>query len=163
CSVGTFKINDLMPASRTLCLAGRRYAPAAIVAVPLVGMSVPMSLPQTTSGYGLGPDEGDPLWFNGGRAVVKATVDQTQGRYAALEMWARKGFAAPLHIHHNEDEFFIVMSGEVRVRHGDEVIEAVPGSFVYGPRGVPHSFHIDSEEAKILLLFGPGGVEGFFR
>jgi mannose-6-phosphate isomerase-like protein (cupin superfamily) len=126
-------------------------------------MSVPMSLPQTTLGYGLAPGEGDPLWFNGARAVVKASVDQTGGRYAALEVWARKGFAAPLHVHHNEDEFFIVMSGEVRVRHGEEVIEAVPGSFVYGPRGVPHSFAIDSEEAKILLLFGPGGVEGFFR
>src|SRR5437764_14576220 len=100
-----------------------------MVAVPHDGMSVPMSLPQTTLGYGLAPGEGDPLWFNGARAVVKASVDQTGGRYAALEVWARKGFAAPLPIHHNEDEVFIVMSGEVRVRHGEQVIEAVPGPF----------------------------------
>jgi hypothetical protein len=39
-----------------------------------------MSLPQTTDGYGLGPGEGEALWFNGGLGVLKATSDQTQGR-----------------------------------------------------------------------------------
>jgi quercetin dioxygenase-like cupin family protein len=122
-----------------------------------------MSLPQTSGGYGLGPGEGEALWFNGGLGVLKATRDQTEGRFAALELLAPKGFASPLHVHREEDEFFVVLSGEVRVQHGDEVIEAVAGSLVYGPRKVPHAFHVDSKEARILLLFGPAGVEGFFR
>ena len=122
-----------------------------------------MSLPQMTGGYGLGPGEGEPLWFNGGFGVLKATRDQTQGRFAALELLAPKGFASPLHIHRDEDEFFIVLSGEVRVRHGESLFEAVAGSFIYGPRDVPHAFHVDSAEARLLLLFGPAGVEGFFR
>ncbi len=57
----------------------------------------------------------------------------------------------------------MVLSGDVRVRHGEAVIEAVAGSLVYGPRGVAHAFHVDSAEARILLFFGPAGVEGFFR
>ena len=57
----------------------------------------------------------------------------------------------------------MVLSGEVRVRHGDTVIEAVGGSLVHGPRDVPHAFHVDSPEARLLLFFGPAGVEGFFR
>jgi len=122
-----------------------------------------MSLPRTTGGYGLGPGEGEALWFNGGLGVLKATGDQTEGRFAVLELLAPKGFAAPLHIHRQEDEFFLVLSGEVRVQHGDQVIEAVAGSFVHGPRNVPHSFHVDSAEARMLLFFGPAGVEGFFR
>ena len=122
-----------------------------------------MSLPQTTGGYGLGPDEGEALWFNGGLGVFKVTSDQSEGRYAAMELLAPKGFASPLHIHRREDEFFVVLSGEVRVRHGDEVIDAVAGTLVYGPRNVPHAFHVDSDEARLLLFFGPGGVEGFFR
>jgi quercetin dioxygenase-like cupin family protein len=122
-----------------------------------------MSLPQKTGGYGLGPGEGEALWFNGGRGVLKATGEQTEGRLAALELLAPKGFASPLHIHRAEDEFFVVLSGEVRVQHGEAVIEAVAGSIVYGPRDVPHSFHVDSAEARILLFFGPAGVEGFFR
>lgn len=37
------------------------------------------------------------------------------------------------------------------------------GSFAYTPRGVGHSFHVDSDDARLLLFFGPAGVEGFFR
>ena len=122
-----------------------------------------MSLQHTTGGYALGPDEGEMLWFNGGLGILKATADQTDGRYTAYEIWIPKGFAAPLHVHENEDEFFVVLSGEVRLQHGDVVVEGVAGSFAYTPRGVGHSFYADSEEARLLLFFGPAGVEGFFR
>jgi len=122
-----------------------------------------MSLPQMTGGYEVGPGEGEALWFNGGLGLLKATGDQTEGRFAAMELLAPKGFASPLHIHRGEDEFFVVLSGEVRVQHGESVIEAVAGSVVYGPRGVAHAFHVDSAEARLLLFFGPAGVEGFFR
>ena len=122
-----------------------------------------MSLPGTTGGYMLGPGEGEALWFNGGLGVLKATAEQTGGGFAVLELLVPKGFAAPLHIHRNEDEFFVVLSGEVRVQHGDKILEAAEGSLVYGPRGVPHSFRIDSDEARLMLFFGPAGAEGFFR
>ncbi len=122
-----------------------------------------MSLPRTTDGYALGPSEGEALWFNGGLGLLRGTGDQTEGRFAVLELVAPKGFASPLHIHRREDEFFVVLSGEVRVQHGEAVIEAVAGSVVYGPRDVAHAFHVDSAEARLLLLFGPAGVEGFFR
>jgi len=122
-----------------------------------------MSLPQGAGGYVLGPGEGEALWFNGGLGVLKATAQQTDGKFAAMELLAPKGFASPLHIHRNEDEFFVVLSGEVRFRHGDAIVEGVAGSLVYGPRDVPHAFHVDSPEARLLLMFGPAGVEGFFR
>src|SRR5260370_26176150 len=114
-----------------------------------------MSLPQVAGGYGLAPGEGESLWFNGGFAVLKATSDQTNGHFAALELLAPKGFASPIHIHRAEDEFFVVLDGEVRVRHGDEVIEAVAGSLVYAPRGVPHGLHFDSAEALPPPFFVP--------
>ena len=122
-----------------------------------------MSLPQVTDGFGVGPGEGEALWFNGGFALLKATRDQTEGRFTVVEFLLPKDFASPLHIHHAEDEFFVVLAGEVRVRHGDAVIEAVAGSLAYGPRDVPHAFRVDSAEARLLLFFGPAGVEGFFR
>jgi quercetin dioxygenase-like cupin family protein len=117
----------------------------------------------TTAGYSLGPDEGEALWFNGALVLVKATADQTGGRLAAVEFVAPKGFASPLHVHRDDDEFFVVLSGDVRFQLGKDVIEAVPGSLVYGSRGVDHAFHVDSAEARLLLIFNPAGIEGFFR
>jgi quercetin dioxygenase-like cupin family protein len=122
-----------------------------------------MSLPLTTDGYAVGPGEGEALWFNGGLGVLKATAAQTEGRLAAMELLAPKDFASPLHLHREEDEFFVVLAGEVRFQLGDDVIEAVAGSLVYGPRKVGHAFRVDSTEARLLLIFGPAGVEGFFR
>ena len=43
------------------------------------------------------------------------------------------------------------------------MIEVVGGSLVYGPRNLAHAFRVDSAEARLLLFFGPAGVEGFFR
>src|SRR6266480_6191679 len=108
-----------------------------------------MSFPQATRGYALGPGEGEALWFNGGLGVLKATREQTEGRFAVMELLAPKGFASPLHIHRQEDEFFVVLSGEVRVQHGEAVTEAVAGALVYGPRGVSHAFRVDSAEARL--------------
>jgi quercetin dioxygenase-like cupin family protein len=122
-----------------------------------------MSLPSTTQGYGLAPNAGEAIWFNGALNVYKATGKQTEGRYLAVEQLARGSFAAPLHVHRDEDEFFVVLSGEVRFQIGDEMIEAIAGSFVYGPRGVKHCYRVDSPEARLLLFFGPAGAEGFFR
>src|SRR5437764_15224220 len=116
-----------------------------------------------SGGLGTGPGEGEALWFNGGLAVLRATADQTGGRYTVMEWLAPKGFGSPRHVHRREDEFFVVLSGEVRVQHGEDVIEAVAGSVAYGPRDVPHGFHVDSAEARLLLFFEPAGVEGFFR
>ena len=42
-----------------------------------------MSLPHTTGGYALGPDDGEALWFNGGLALLKATADASDGFHFA--------------------------------------------------------------------------------
>ncbi|HUF52755.1 MAG TPA: cupin domain-containing protein [Dehalococcoidia bacterium] len=122
-----------------------------------------MSLPETAGPYALGPDDGEALWFNGALGILRATAVQTDGRFAAFELRPPKGFAAPLHSHENEDEFFLVLSGDVRLQHGNEIVEGTAGAFAYTPQGVGHSFHIDSDDARLLLFFGPAGVEGFFR
>ena len=46
---------------------------------------------------------------------------------------------------------------------GGEVIEAPAGSFVYGPRDVPHTFIVSSPEARFLLVAEPAGFESFMR
>ena len=103
------------------------------------------------------------MWFNGGLGLLKATAKLTDGHFAAMELLAPRGFASPLHIHRAEDEFFVVLSGEVRVRHGEEVIEAVAGSLVYGPRGVAARVPGRLGRGAHPAVVRTGGVEGFFR
>jgi quercetin dioxygenase-like cupin family protein len=115
-----------------------------------------MSLPQTTEGYAPGPDDGEALWFKGGLALLKAAGDQTGERLTAVELRAPKDFASPFHLHRNEDEPFLVLSGEVRIQHGESVVESVAGSLVHGARNLPHGFRVDSEEGDLLLIFARG-------
>jgi len=124
-----------------------------------------MTLPDRTDGYLLQPGEGEAhdSWPGGGRLFIKATAQQTLGKFAAVEFAGPRGFGSPIHVHSGDDEFFVVLDGEVRFRLGEEVVDAGPRSFVYGPRNVAHGFTVNSDQARVLLLFGPAGVEGFFR
>jgi hypothetical protein len=55
------------------------------------------------------------------------------------------------------------MEGELTFWIDGRVVVAPAGSFVYGPRGVPHTFLVSSEEARFLLTVEPAGFEGFLR
>lgn len=63
----------------------------------------------------------------------------------------------------NEDETFYVLEGDLTVHVDGEEITASAGSTVYIPRGTPHSFRVDSETARLLVLNTPAGHERFFR
>ncbi|HEU4630562.1 MAG TPA: quercetin 2,3-dioxygenase [Gemmatimonadaceae bacterium] len=111
----------------------------------------------------LGPGEGTPVWFLGNLMVLKATTQSTNGGYGLLESLIRPGASPPLHVHHREDETFWVLEGEVTIRCGDEIFHAPAGSYVFLPRGVPHTFRVEGETpARMLTLLTPGGGEMFF-
>lgn len=111
----------------------------------------------------LGPGEGEALWGFGTLAVVKSSAATTGGRVAVLDNLAPRGAGSPLHVHHREDEWFYVIEGELTLWVGGDVIEAPAGSFVYGPRDVPHTFLVSSEQARFLLVTEPAGFESFLR
>ena len=108
-------------------------------------------------------DEGEALWFLGVLATIKASAETTGGRVAVIEHLAPQGAGSPLHVHHREDEWFYVTEGELTFWVGGRVIEAPAGSFVYGPRDVPHTFAVASPEARFLLVTEPAGFESFMR
>lgn len=57
-----------------------------------------------------------------------------------------------------------MIDGELTFTVGHEVIPAPAGAFVYGPRGIPHTFLVTSPKpARFLLVTEPAGFEGFMR
>ena len=80
-----------------------------------------------------------------------------------IEQLAPQGAGSPLHVHHREDEWFYVLEGALTFWVGGEVVEARAGSFVYGPRDIPHTFVVSSPQARFLLVTEPAGFENFMR
>jgi mannose-6-phosphate isomerase-like protein (cupin superfamily) len=103
------------------------------------------------------------VWFLNNLTFVKATAAQTRGAYGLIESVIPPGFSPPLHIHHREDEAFWILEGEFTIQCGDEMLHGSPGAFVLLPRGVPHSYILESgTPGRMLTLLSPGGGEGFF-
>ncbi len=112
--------------------------------------------------YALTRDAGATQWFLGVPTRVLATAEQTGEAFGLLEHVIPAGFASPWHVHHAEDEAFYVVEGNMTFRCGDQTVPAGPGSFVYGPREIPHGFRVEgTQSARLLLLCTPGGFEHF--
>jgi quercetin dioxygenase-like cupin family protein len=118
---------------------------------------------QIAAPIALQPGEGEALWFLGCLVTVKASAATTNGTVAVLEHLGVQGLGSPLHLHRNEDEWFYVTEGELTFWIGDERITAPAGSFVFGPRGIPHAFTISSPQARFILVTEPAGFEAFVR
>jgi quercetin dioxygenase-like cupin family protein len=103
------------------------------------------------------------IWYGGSLMTFLATGEDTQGKYSLIEAVTREGSVAPRHIHHREDEAFYVLEGEISVSIGDRTIKATSGSMVFLPRGVEHCFVVESEQVRMLVLFAPAGMEGWFK
>jgi quercetin dioxygenase-like cupin family protein len=71
--------------------------------------------------------------------------------------------ALPMHIHSREDETFYVVSGTGEFRLGEATLIRGPGSRIFGPRDVPHTFrNVGDTDLKCLIVYSPGGFEQSF-
>lgn len=110
-------------------------------------------------GQALDTPAGAPLTF-------VARAEQTGGAVTAFVTTSAPGQGPPLHSHVREDEVIYVVQGRLRVRLGASTHEAPAGSFVFFPRGVPHTWQNGGyDTARFLALFTPAtaGMEQFFE
>ena len=117
----------------------------------------------TSKGYLLGKDEGEAHWLLGMLEIVKISGADTGGAYGLLEITVPAGGGSPWHVHPDEDEWFYVLAGEFTVYVGDERLSLPAGSFAFGPKGVPHTFIAETDEARALIGFQPFLFEGFLH
>jgi quercetin dioxygenase-like cupin family protein len=113
----------------------------------------------------LGPDQGEvvDLLALGVRFMIDG--EATGGAFSLVEHpLPPRALGAPLHTHHNEDEYSYVLEGRFGIQLGDEVLEAGPGELLFKPRGIAHAFWNAGEEpARLLELISPAGFEQYFR
>ena len=116
-------------------------------------------------GFVVQPDQGRVIDLGNFQAVVLADGDQTSGALTVLQTQNEPpGFGPPLHRHRDAAEAFFVLEGEYLMYLDDEQYRCPPGSFVYVPRDVPHTFKVSSKgPGKKLNLFTPVAMTGFFE
>ena len=103
-----------------------------------------------------------PLYFLGLPTHLRATGPTTNGAFGLVETQMPPGFASPYHTHHLEDEAFYVLEGEMAFVIDGQWTQAKAGTFLFGPRNIPHGFKVVGDKpARLLLLCTPGGFEHF--
>src|SRR5215831_8622686 len=99
------------------------------------------------------PPTSTELLFLGARCRVLADSASTGGRYGLVDMIeVPAGDMPPLHIHHAQDEGFLLLEGELSLFLPGREIRLEPGEFVLAPRGIPHAYRVGSEPARFLVL-----------
>ena len=93
---------------------------------------------------------------------IVAASEVTGGSFACSEFRGHRGAWTVPHVHTAMDESFYVLEGTFAFTVNESRVEASPGSFILVPRGTPHAIEATSEEAAVLTLFVPGGLEEMF-
>jgi mannose-6-phosphate isomerase-like protein (cupin superfamily) len=111
--------------------------------------------------------EGGNYFDFGGSGGVHWKIDgpDTGGRFSIVHHpIPPRVLMAPLHYHHNEDEYSYVLEGRMGALLGDEVVEAGPGTWVFKPRGQWHTFwNAGDTPCLIIEVISPAGFENYFR
>ena len=121
---------------------------------------------------------GEVLWFLGTLARMKLNGKQTGGRFSLWEATAPHGAAPPLHSH-PQDETFFILEGEITawivepemLDGGGDPAEWMStcgqrcgvGGVVFAPGGTPHTFRVESDTARMLVISTPAGIDDMVR
>jgi quercetin dioxygenase-like cupin family protein len=96
------------------------------------------------------------LWFGNTLVSIRLASDQGEDGLCIVEHRMPFGESPPLHVHRNEDEVFHVLSGRMRFRVDGRDIVAEAGETVIAPKGIPHSFRVESQTGAHCLTVTRG-------
>lgn len=85
-------------------------------------------------------------------------ADAAGGALSSHRSTFRQGSqGAPPHFHKRSSELFFVVSGQLQVLLGEELVTLGQGDFLLVPPNLPHAFAPPAgEEADVLFVFAPG-------
>jgi quercetin dioxygenase-like cupin family protein len=142
------------------------YLRAAVRREPGSFDSVDVDGPQEPGGGTVsGPGEGTTYRVGTATSLFKATREATGGFFSLAEVTIQPGTSGPPpHSHRELLDSFYVLEGTLRVRVGDDEVDAPPGTYACIPPGIVHTFANESAEpVRFLNLNTPGGWEDYIR
>ena len=103
----------------------------------------------------------EPRWFLGTTIQIHVSTGDGPDGLSVIESFAPQGDSPPLHVHETEDEIFHVLSGELRLRIDDGELCLREGETALAPRNVPHTYRVESADARWLVTTARGDLERF--
>jgi len=96
--------------------------------------------------------------------VFKIDGADTGGALSIVEHPFAVGALVPPHIHTREDEYSIVLEGEIGFRSEDDEVVLGPGGYIIKPRNQVHAmWNAGSTPARMIEVISPAGFERFFH
>lgn len=109
-------------------------------------------------------DGGQPLNILGIPLNIRLHGRDTGGVLSVVESHDAPGGGPPLHIHHREDETFQILEGDYEFTVAGKTILAKPGTTLFAPRGIPHTYRcLGRTPGRLMCTITPSGFEGFFE
>ena len=125
-----------------------------IQAVQGVATAVKVVQPGEGRAGGLAPGVG---------VVFKIDGADTGGALSIVEHPFEVGALVPPHVHTLEDEYSIVLEGEIGFRSNDQEVVLGPGGYIVKPRGEVHAmWNAGKVRARMIEVITPSGFERFF-
>lgn len=95
--------------------------------------------------------------------AFKLLGEDTGGALSIVEHPFEVGALVPPHVHTREDEFSIVLEGEIGFRSEDQEVVLSAGGYIVKPRGEVHAmWNAGSTPARMIEVISPAGFEQFF-
>lgn len=115
-------------------------------------------------GIVLVPGEARMIDLGGFRVTVHADDRMTDGAFSLIEtVEDQRGLGPPMHVHRDCAESFVVLAGAYRMVLDREEFVCPAGSFVYVPKGMPHTFQTAEDDSRKLNIYTPAGMVGYFH
>ena len=87
------------------------------------------------------------------------TSDTPRFNFGIIEIAPGRELEA--HVHHEEDDAFYILDGEMTFVFGEDEVRAGAGAFVLVPPGVEHGFRNEGDSpVRMLNIHAPGGFDG---
>ncbi len=109
--------------------------------------------------YTLNRNTAPAFWLVATLWLPMATAQQTGNQFSFIEQLMPSGLGPPTHRHPNAEEGFYVLDGVCSFNADGETLRAGPGTLIHLPRMLPHSFSVDTTEARVLNFYAPAGFE----
>jgi quercetin dioxygenase-like cupin family protein len=104
------------------------------------------------------------LWFLDSLVTIRVSTSEGPDGISVLEHWMPHGASPPFHLHRTEDELFHILEGEYRLKVQNQEQRVGPGTMVLVPKGVPHTYRVESAQGgRCLTITVRGDFERFVR